>query len=267
MATVIELAGLAWAPLVAAAQRRHKPTYEELAQSIGTRGVSLMGQVLEPLQRYCLEKSLPPLTSIVINKRTGLPGKGFTAVSGDPEDAQEATFTWDWRGITPPFQRGRFLARPSGFRPGSLRTTVADYAVDDIEAVVNGRGVYQSRFRHALMMAYGRRCALCTTSHPGMLVGSHIVPWSVDRKNRLNPSNGILFCRTHDGLFELGLVRVRPDLKVEIVGVSQKSCGTELSTFAKHRTGHRLRAPSGTNRPDPDFLEWRYRHAADICSV
>jgi predicted restriction endonuclease len=49
-----------------------------------------------------------------------------------------------------------------------------------------------------------------------LLVASHIVPWSIDRKNRLNPRNGLCLNALHDRAFDRGLMTVTADFKVQM---------------------------------------------------
>jgi hypothetical protein len=49
----------------------------------------------------------------------------------------------------------------------------------------------QRLFRRAVLASYEERCCITGLGEPGLLVASHIVPWSVDSQNRLNPSNGL----------------------------------------------------------------------------
>jgi hypothetical protein len=57
--------------------------------------------LLEPVQSYCILSNLPPLTSIVVNSRTGTPDAGFIAASNLPQ-AQAETFEFDWVNQTVP---------------------------------------------------------------------------------------------------------------------------------------------------------------------
>ena len=49
-----------------------------------------------------------------------------------------------------------------------------------------------------------------------LLVASHIVPWSLDPKNRMNPRNGLCLNALHDRAFDRGLMTVTADFKVKI---------------------------------------------------
>lgn len=84
---------------------------------------------------------------------------------------------------------------------------------DDREQVVRVR-VGQSFFRSMILAAYDNRCCVTGLSVPGLLVASHIVPWSADPSNRLNPRNGICLNSLHDKAFESGLMGVDSGLRI-----------------------------------------------------
>ncbi|MBQ9417737.1 MAG: HNH endonuclease, partial [Bacteroidales bacterium] len=62
--------------------------------------------------------------------------------------------------------------------------------------------INQSFFRTAVLTSYNNRCCITGLSRKELLEASHIVDWSKDIENRLNPSNGlclnILFHRAYD---------------------------------------------------------------------
>ena len=253
-----ELGYLAWPVLVDAAKRRHVLNYGDLAQAIGYRGARPTRFALEPIQDLCLEKGWPPLTSIVVNKASGLPGRGFIAWPGDLEEAHELVFSFDWEALPrpfPPSHRHRFIAVNR-----SERQPPMSFEVPDSEVLVNGRGPYQERFRELLLHAYGGRCALCDTRFRPALVASHIVPWAADRKNRLNPRNGLLLCRSHDALFEAGLLAIEPDYRVTWARVDPAELGQDLHAFVSKRTAPTVRLPAARLHPGREFLEWRLAH-------
>ena len=95
-----EKAVAVWALLSLSATKRQILTYQLLAQLIGVPRSDL-GRLLEPIQSYCILSNLPPLTSIVVETRTGRPGDGFIAASNLPQ-AQAETFAHDWLNQTVP---------------------------------------------------------------------------------------------------------------------------------------------------------------------
>lgn len=85
-----------WAVLAWAAKNRQIITYPILGKLIGVPPQGL-GHLLEPIQSYCLLKGLPPLTILVVQEQTGLPGVGFNAASAsDYAKEQLRVFEYDW---------------------------------------------------------------------------------------------------------------------------------------------------------------------------
>src|SRR5688500_220219 len=92
--TASERAAQIWPVLALAARNRQILTYEILGQLVGMARQGL-GQVLEPIQSYCLAERLPALTAIVVRKDSGLPGLGFIASTEIPRE-QLRVFEQDW---------------------------------------------------------------------------------------------------------------------------------------------------------------------------
>jgi len=91
-----ERASQIWAVLAWAARSRQSITYGQLAKLIGVPAAGL-GQLLEPVQSFCLLKKLPPLTVLVVQQETGLPGPGFVgATATEFARAQADVFSTDW---------------------------------------------------------------------------------------------------------------------------------------------------------------------------
>jgi hypothetical protein len=85
-----------WAVLAWAAKSRQNITYSQLAQATGAFTGGL-GSWLEPIQSYCILNELPPLTILVVQQDSGMPGSGFTGASaGDLARAQARVFAFNW---------------------------------------------------------------------------------------------------------------------------------------------------------------------------
>ena len=82
-----------WPLLTYAASHRQILTYDILGRHIGVPRQAL-GQLLEPIQSYCMIHELPALTAIVV-KNDGYPGVGFIAAEDVPGE-QQRVFTHDW---------------------------------------------------------------------------------------------------------------------------------------------------------------------------
>jgi putative restriction endonuclease len=83
------------------------------------------------------------------------------------------------------------------------------------EAIIKQR-VNQSFFRSTILSSYNIKCCVTGLSITDFLVSSHIVPWSKDEKNRLNPHNGLCLNSIHDKAFDKGFITVTPDYKIKV---------------------------------------------------
>lgn len=106
-----------WPLLTYAASHRQTLTYDILGKHIGVPRQGL-GQLLEPIQSYCLINELPALTSIVV-RDSGIPGVGFIAAADVPA-AQQRVFGFDWLEHRVPSEetlRQAAIDRPSKDEP------------------------------------------------------------------------------------------------------------------------------------------------------
>jgi putative restriction endonuclease len=76
--------------------------------------------------------------------------------------------------------------------------------------------VNQSFFRESVLGIYDGKCCITGLSIPKLLVASHIVPWADDKKNRLNPENGLCLNSFHDKAFDEGYITITTDYKVKL---------------------------------------------------
>ena len=90
-----------WTLLVTAAKDRKTYTYGDLANVLSFGGAGVFAPILDCIMRFCKEKNLPPLTILVVNKTTGLPGEGLTTIDEVNRD-REAVFNYDWFSLEPP---------------------------------------------------------------------------------------------------------------------------------------------------------------------
>ncbi|NMH67198.1 hypothetical protein [Shewanella salipaludis] len=91
-----ERASQIWAVLALAAKNRQSLTYGILSKLTGVPAAGL-GQLLEPIQSYCIFHKLPPLTILIVQQESGLPGSGFTgAQATEYAKDQMRVFNFDW---------------------------------------------------------------------------------------------------------------------------------------------------------------------------
>lgn len=78
----------------------------------------------------------------------------------------------------------------------------------------------QNLFRRMILASYNNTCCFTGLQETSLLVASHIVPWSVSERNRLNPVNGLCLNALHDKAFDRYLITV--DAKSLRIKVSSK---------------------------------------------
>ena len=113
-----ERAAQIWSVLALAARNRQVLSYGLVSKLIGVPQAGL-GQLLEPIQSYCLLHNLPPLTILVVSEQTGMPGAGFIAANDIPS-TQQQVFAFDWlgHGAPQPERLADAVAkRPSNAKP------------------------------------------------------------------------------------------------------------------------------------------------------
>jgi hypothetical protein len=139
----------------------------------------------------------------------------------------------------------------------SLRKNFFSNQVWEREANVSQR-IGQNAIRRYILEQYDNKCAFCDIDEPGLLVASHIVPWSEDPENRGNPKNIICMCVFHDRLFENALLKVDDHYKVTFSEKFQISCkNSVIMRLFKENTNLFLRLPAN-DKPDPRLLKKRF---------
>lgn len=76
--------------------------------------------------------------------------------------------------------------------------------------------VNQNDFRQRILASYNEKCSITGISITSLLVASHIIPWSKNTMERLNPKNGICLNTIHDKAFDKGLITITTDFKVKL---------------------------------------------------
>ncbi len=115
--------------------------------------------------------------------------------------------------------------------------------------------VNQSVFRQMVLANYDGKCALTGIDVPELLFASHIIPWSVNEKERLNPENGICLSALYDKAFDAGLIGFDDNCKLIISNRLIEREGKEFyKSFFEIVKGKELQASKYA--PKKDFLQW-----------
>jgi putative restriction endonuclease len=123
------------------------------------------------------------------------------------------------------------------------------------ESIVKVR-IKQEFFRKMILSAYDNTCCITGISISELLIASHIVPWSADTKNRLNPRNGLCLNALHDRAFDKGLISISGDLRIVVSPLiyQQESKQHDLE-FITDYVNKEMRLPSRF-LPDHNLLEY-----------
>jgi putative restriction endonuclease len=123
------------------------------------------------------------------------------------------------------------------------------------EQIVKTR-VNQNFFRSMIMASYNNTCCITGLQLPDLLIAGHISPWGKDKKNRLNPRNGIAINALHDKAFEAGLITITPSYQIKISSILRKQKNdTEIENLFLKFDDLPIHLPSRF-LPDPEFLSY-----------
>ncbi len=184
------------------------------------------------------------------------------ASHGSKMDAQVWNeFNGDWDRLA--FESEKLLAQKIG-RPVEdvSEVDLLDLPRAGIErdAIVKRR-VNQSFFRKAVLAAYNFQCCITGLEIPELLNASHIIPWSKDEENRVNPRNGLCLNAIHDRAFDRGFLTVTPDFTIKISKlVKQENVSEAVQDFLLRYDGMAINKPARF-LPEVKFLEF---HNANI---
>lgn len=131
---------------------------------------------------------------------------------------------------------------------------------EDKESIVKIR-VNQTFFRNTVLASYNQKCCVTGISIPAVLIASHIVPWSIDKKNRTDPRNGLCLNSFHDRAFDNGLMTILPNYKIRISReVSDKyKFDKQVQSFLLKFDGKSINLPDKF-LPGEEFLNYHFKN-------
>lgn len=173
----------------------------ELARIIGRTADAVAMKMLN------LASLDPAITS------TGRVGLG-NASALDREVWDEFHSDWERLAIECQAMRQQFDNYTSDESESEAIDPVPEDFTGETRQVLTEQRIKQNFFRRAVMSSYRGRCCMSGLSESRLLIASHIVPWSKDKPNRLNPSNGLCLSAIHDRAFDKGLITLTDDFKI-----------------------------------------------------
>ena len=109
----------------------------------------------------------------------------------------------------------------------------------------------QSFFRESILSSYNSTCCLTGIDIPQLLIASHIIPWSEDKENRLNPQNGLCLNSLHDKAFDKGFISFDENYRV-VVSAELKN---QKSQYFSDLEGQKMTLPKKF-LPNLDFFKY-----------
>jgi len=192
--------------------------------------------------------SLDP--AITSTGRTGLGNAG----SLDKEVWAE--FHMDWEKLAVEcemFRRNLDHAAPPEDEADELLVS-EDYS-GETRRVITEQRIKQNFFRRAVLSSYRGRCCMSGLSESRLLVASHIVSWSKDKINRLNPSNGLCLSAIHDRAFDKGLITLTDDLKIVVSEELKRKDEPFIREVLLPLNGRTIESPERFV-PEAEFIAW-----------
>ncbi len=125
----------------------------------------------------------------------------------------------------------------------------------ETKQVLTTQRIKQHFFRRAVLSSYRGRCCMSGLSDTRLLIASHIVPWSHDKANRLNPSNGLCLSAIHDRAFDKGLITLADDFTIIVSDVLKKSDDEFVKDVLLPLNGRTIEQPDRF-APQQAFVSW-----------
>ena len=251
-------AGILWPILVETARNHNTLYYSDLAPHIGVISRSV-GSALGPIYWYCLNEKLPPLTSIVINRRHQVPGMGFRAWPRDDiESAQNFVRQFQWNSVENPFEHFTYEDSANSLSKKLLQNPDKG---NKILQQIQVRGVAQNIFRNALLEAYEYRCSICDLSFVESLDAAHIIPWHIaTNSEKISPTNGVLLCANHHRLFDSEWIQISENWTIVHKSDSDDDYGKYDKLYTSEFHGNKIHLPRDEKLwPSPELLQRRLR--------
>lgn len=169
-------------------------------------------------------------------------------------------FNGDWDRLA--FESEKLLAQ----KVGKQIEEVSEVNLFDLpragkerDALVKIR-VNQSFFRKSVLAAYNYQCCITGLEISELLNASHIIPWSKDKENQVNPRNGLCLNAIHDRAFDRGLMTITPEFTVKISkSVKKGNANSAVQDFLLRFDGLEIKKPARF-LPDQEFLKYHNKY-------
>lgn len=120
--------------------------------------------------------------------------------------------------------------------------------------------VNQSFFRTMVLNNYNTKCCITGIDIPELLVASHIIPWSQNEKERLNPRNGLCLNALHDKAFDRGYLTITPEYEIKIsTSIVSNPNDNSINDYFLRYEKQKIKVPEKFV-PSKEFLDYHYHN-------
>jgi predicted restriction endonuclease len=186
---------------------------------------------------------------------TGTGRKGLEGASNlDREVWAEFHANWEKLAVESEMLRRNLEANAATSDETDAILDPEDYSGETKQVLIEQR-IKQSFFRRAVLSSYRGRCCMSGLSDARLLIASHIVPWSKDKANRLNPSNGLCLSAIHDRAFDKGLITLTDDFKIVVCEELKRKNESFVIEVLLPLNGRTIEPPERF-APQAEFIAW-----------
>ena len=126
-----------------------------------------------------------------------------------------------------------------------------EYKLREVKTRIN-----QNIFRQIVMANYSGKCAITGIDIPDLLLASHIVPWSKNEKERLNPENGICLSAMYDCAYDKGYIGINKNFEIILSSeIKKKSKQNYYTKYFAEISGCKIQMPK-KYFPKKEFLDF-----------
>ncbi len=132
-----------------------------------------------------------------------------------------------------------------------LRNLKGETKIREVKTRVN-----QNVFRQIVIANYSGKCSITGIDIPDLLFASHIIPWSKNESERLNPENGICLSALYDKAFDKGYIGINE--KYELLLSDELKTRRKKDFYPKyfaHLEGTKIQLPK-KYFPKKEFLQF-----------
>jgi putative restriction endonuclease len=116
--------------------------------------------------------------------------------------------------------------------------------------------VNQNFFRQVVIANYSGKCAISGIDIPELLLASHIIPWSKNEEERLNPENGICLSPLYDRAYDKGYISINEKFEVLLsTSLLKKEKENYYDKYFSHLNGTKITFPKKYH-PRKDLLQY-----------